>query len=678
MSAHDTEDLPTNLSGNEHFQSIVERAVSRRSFLKAGAGLGMLAFLGGALSACGGSSSSSGDGRKPGNEPPAALLGFAPIAADSGDSIIVPEGYRAAVLAPWGGALFADSPAWKDDGTNSGADQARQIGDNHDGMHFFPLDGKNDEGLLVVNHEYTNYEYLFGAGFMTPWTEDKVRKAQHTHGVSVIHIKKTAAGKWDIVLDSRYNRRLHVNTPMELTGPAAGDDLLLTTTDATGTQVNGTLNNCGNGYTLWGTYLTCEENFNMYFGTTSGTDTRDAVMKRYGIQAGGTGYRWEEFDDRFDYAKEPNESNRFGWIVEIDPFDPDSKPKKRTALGRFKHENCAMTLSADNRVVVYSGDDQANDYIYKFVSDGFYDPSNPSGNRELLDSGKLYVARFDDGAASGDFMGVGEWILLDKNENPILKADDATFPDQAAVLIKARLAADVVGATPMDRPEWVTVHPETGEVYCTLTNNSGRKEADIDDANPRAGNRYGQIVRWREAGGDAKATTFEWDLFVLAGNPGVYPNDLRAGSDNVTADNTFNSPDGLAFDKDGRLWIQTDGNFSNTGDYAGQGNNQMLAADPVSKEIRRFLVGPSGCEITGITWSPDYTTMFIGVQHPGEVGSHPRRPNPGSLSMDEYLAQNSTAFTEWPKSQWPDVVGGGRPRSAVVVISKDDGGVIGT
>jgi secreted PhoX family phosphatase len=401
-------------------------------------------------------------------------------------------------------------------------------------------------------------------------------------------------------------------------------------------------------------------------------------MKRYGIQAGSTGYRWEEFDDRFDYGKEPNESNRFGWIVEIDPFDPDSKPKKRTALGRFKHENCAMTLSADNRVVVYSGDDQANDYIYKFVSAGFYDPNNPSGNRKLLDSGKLYVARFKDGAASGDFMGVGEWVLLDKHENPILKADDATFPDQAAVLIKARLAGDAVGATPMDRPEWVTVYPQTGEVYCTLTNNSSRKEADVNDANPRAGNRYGQIVRWREAGGDAKALTFEWDLFVLAGNPNVYSNDLRAGSDNVTADNTFNSPDGLAFDRDGRLWIQTDGNFSNAGDYAGQGNNQMLAADPVSKEIRRFLVGPSGCEITGITWSPDYTTMFISVQHPGEAGSHPRRPNPGSLSMDEYLAQNPTAFTEWPKSQWPEVVGGGRPRSAVVVISKNDGGVIGT
>lgn len=680
MRKLNTEDLPTNLSANEHFQAVVERVVSRRGFLKIGAGVSAAAFLGGLLSACGGSS--SGDTPR---TPPSAgelRLGFTAIPANSGNAITVPEGYVAHVLAPWGGALFADSPAWRDDGTNTGDDQARQVGDNHDGMHFFPIDGQSsEEGLLVVNHEYTNYEYLFGAEGEdggVGWTLDKVRKAQHAHGVSVIHIRKNAAGRWEQVLDSPYNRRIHANTPMVLTGPAAGHPLLRTSADPTGTSVLGTINNCGNGYTLWGTYLTCEENFNNYFGTTAGADLRDAHQRRYGLSARRSSNRWEEHDDRFDYVKEPNESNRFGWIVEIDPFDPTSTPRKRTALGRFKHENCAMTLAADNRVVVYMGDDQAGDYIYKFVSDGKYDPANPRANRNLLDSGKLYVARFLDGEASGDMAGVGEWILLDKAENPVLAAN-GDFQSQAEVLIKTRLAADAVGATKMDRPEWVTVHPQTGEVYCTLTNNSGRAEGDVDDANPRARNVYGQIVRWREAGGDAAALTFEWDLFVLAGNPRVHT-DLRAGSANVNADNTFNSPDGLAFDSAGRLWIETDGNFSNVGDYEGQGNNQMLAADPVSGEIRRFLVGPDGCEITGITWTPDLRTMFISVQHPGEVGAHPRRPPlaPG-LSMDDYIRENPTAFSNWPQSQWPDeVVGGGRPRSAVVVITKADGGVIGT
>jgi secreted PhoX family phosphatase len=680
MSTHDYDDIPTNLSANDHFQSIVERTISRRGFLKFGAGLGAVTFLGGALTACNGSDSPSNspDPNTPTPAEPETLLGFQAVSASSADAVLVPTGYRADVLAPWGAALFANSPAWKDDGTNTGADQARQVGDNHDGMHFFPMNGdSNTEGLLVVNHEYCNYEYLFGAEGMEPWTLDKVRKAQNAHGISVLHIRKGDNGRWDVVTDSSYNRRITGNTPTVLTGPAAGDGLMVTSADPTGTSVLGTLNNCGNGHTLWGTYLTCEENFNGYFGSVDASYGRDENMLRYGLRAGGFGYRWHELDDRFDYSKEPNEANRFGWIVEIDPFDPTSTPKKRTALGRIKHENCAMTLTSDNRVVVYMGDDQANDYIYKFVSDGKYDPDNLNNNRNLLDSGKLYVSKFSDGAASGDFMGTGEWILLDKSENPTLAMDDR-FANQAEVLIKTRLAADAVGATKMDRPEWVTVHPETGEVYCALTNNSGRSVTD--DVNPRTANRYGQIVRWREAGGDAAATNFEWDLFVLAGNPIAHPEDaLRSGSDNVTVDNTFNSPDGLLFDSAGRLWIQTDGNFSNTGDYQGQGNNQMLAADPVSKEIRRFLVGPSGCEVTGIAWTPDRTTMFVNMQHPGETGSHPNRPTPPEgTSMDEYLAANPTSFSNWPKSQWDYVVGGGRPRSATVVITKEDGGVIGS
>lgn len=671
----DDDGVAVNASGNEHFAVVAGRAISRRGFLKLGAGAGVALFLGGACGAlANGAAAQAPDSARRGGE-----IGFAPVRVGGGDAVVVPRGYRADVLAPWGAALFADSPAWKDDGTNTGADQARQVGDNHDGMQFFPLPGRDAaaEGLLIVNHEFANYEYLFGAGFMKPWTADKVLKAQNAHGVSVLHIRRRN-GRWEIDRTSRLNRRLTARSPMEFSGPAAGDDLLKTAADRTGRRVLGTLANCGCGRTPWGTYLACEENFNLYFGTGADSDGRDDAMRRYGVRAGGSVNRWEAIDARFDYLAEPNECNRFGWVVEIDPFDPASTPKKRTALGRFKHENCALTLAADGRVVVYSGDDQPDEYIYKFVSHGRYRPDDPDANRELLAGGRLYVARFSSGATRGDFAGTGEWILLDRTENPVLARSDA-FASQAEVLVRARVAADLVGATPMDRPEWIAVHPGTGEVYCTLTNNLRR--TTTDEVNPRPANHYGQIVRWREAGGDAAATTFEWDLFVLAGNPVAWPDrsDLRSGSGNVTAENTFNGPDGIAFDADGRLWIQTDGNVSNGDGFRGQGNNQMLCADPASGEIRRFLVGPAGCELTGVAWTPDQRTMFVNVQHPGEAARHPRRPvPPRGVRLGAFLAANPTAFTEWPKSQWPKVDGGGRPRSAVVVITKEDGGVIGT
>lgn len=671
MSNFDNDDLPSNLSDNEHFQEVVERVVSRRGFLKSGLGLGAAAFLATPMAA-----HAMAD-RLPFGLPSSGAvkggIGFTAIPVSTGDSIVVPPGYTAQVFARWGDPLYANSPAWKPDGTNTGAEQARQIGDNHDGMRFFPLNGNSSrEGLLVINHEYTNYEYLFGADFVEPWTADKVLKAQNAHGISVLHVRQHR-GKWEVVVGSRYNRRLTGHSEMVISGPAAGHPLMRTSADPSGKLAKGTLNNCANGFTPWGTYLTCEENFHMYFGTTSGADSRDESKKRYGVPAGRTDYRWEEFDDRFDYVKEPNESNRFGWVVEIDPYDPASKPIKHTALGRIKHENCAYALGSKRRVVMYTGDDQANDYIYKFVSDGALQPGRGAGNRQLLDSGKLYVAKFSDGATSGDALGTGEWILLDKHANPVLAADER-FADQAEVLIKTRLAADAVGATKMDRPEWIAVHPHTGEVYCTLTNNSSRTEANVNDANPRPQNRFGHIIRWREAGNDAAATEFEWDIFVLAGNPNVYPEgDLRAGSANITAENTFNSPDGIGFDAGGRLWIQTDGSFSNTGDYAGQGNNQMLCADTTTGEIRRFLTGPSGCEITGLTFTPDSRTMFINVQHPGEVSNHPNAPVlPEGAKRDEFTAANPLSFSQWPDAE------GGRPRSATVVITKDDGGIIGT
>ncbi|MFZ7309634.1 PhoX family protein [Comamonas jiangduensis] len=644
----DSEDLPTNLSDNPEFQTVVDSAVSRRGFLRSGTGLTAAMFLGlgGGLAGC---ATSGGRTSQP-------LLGFKPIAISTADTVQVAPGYSAKVLAPWGTPLVDGAANFKGDGSEDAAAQALQVGDNHDGIHFFALDGKSHEGLLVMNHEYCTvnektgaYTWLFGrkgADAQKKWSKDHVHKSMNAHGVSVIHIQKNAKGQWDIVKGSVYNRRITAFSAMEMTGPAAGDALLQTKGDPSGRRAQGTFNNCGNGFTPWGTYLACEENFNNYFGTSAGEDRRNAAQKRYGISAKASLFQWEKHEARFDYVQEPHEANRFGWIVEIDPFNPGSIPQKRTALGRFKHENAAFALTKDGRPVVYMGDDQANDYIYKFVSKHPYVPGGKTSH--LLDEGDLYVARFDAGKASGDFAGTGQWLLLDKQRNGKLQAD-AQFANQAAVLVHARMAGDVVGATKMDRPEWVTVHPRTGEVYVTLTNNTSRTVADA--ANPRPRNVYGQIVRWREAGGDAAATQFEWDVFVLAGNPAVHTDrkNLMSGSANITADNTFNSPDGLAFDAEGRLWIQTDGKYSNQGDYAGQGNNQMLCADPVTKEIRRFLVGPKECEVTGITFTPDHTTMFINIQHPGEEGD----------------------------SHWPDG-GTSIPRSATVVITKDGGGVIGS
>ncbi len=663
MTHIDPDDTASNLSGNTHFNDIVEAARSRRGFLKAGLAVGAVGFLGGALAACGGGDD---DPVAPAPAPAPVMLGFAAVAANSLDTITVPTGYRSAVFCRWGDPLFTNSPAWRGDASEDSEAQRLQFGDNHDGMHFFPIGGSSTEGLLVMNHEYINEEYFFTPAVRsgaTPWSLEQVRKGQHAHGVSVAHVR-LQNGNWQVVIPSAYNRRIHVNTPMVITGPAKGHTQMRTSADPAGEVSLGTVNNCGNGHTLWGTYLTCEENFNGYFGTTSGTDTRDASKRRYGVSALQSGYRWELHDRRFDYAAEPNECNRMGWIVEIDPFDPSAAPKKRTALGRIKHENAAQTLARDNRVVVYMGDDQANDYVYKFVSDGRYDAATPQLNRNLLETGTLYVAKFGAGATAGDMMGTGEWIPL-KLDTPMVAGGTlgTLFADLGALLIHTRQAADAVGATPMDRPEWVTVHPSTGEVYVTMTNNSGRTATS--EANPRAANIYGQIVRWREAGNDAAALTFEWDLFVLAGNPAHPAGGLQAGSSNVNAQNLFNSPDGLAFDANGRLWIQTDGNYSNTGNYAGMGNNQMLVADPQTKEIRRFLVGPSGCEITGITWTPDQKHLFINVQHPGEYSNHPRRP----ATTPE---TDPLAFCQWPEAS------GGRPRSSTVVIWKDDGGVVGT
>ncbi|MBK1781183.1 PhoX family phosphatase [Advenella sp. WQ 585] len=691
MSDLDRDDIPSNSSKAESLNELLGKQQARRGFLKAGAGASTMAFFGLSLNTAAASAQSAAAG----SAAPVSAMSFKAVAASTDDKIVVPEGYRYAVINRWGDPLFTDSPKWKGDATDDAAAQARQMGDNHDGMHYFPINGSSTEGLMVTNHEYINPAYFFPANVRVAgenWNEDWVKKSQRAQGVSVKHIRHDGKD-WKTVLDSNYNRSINaLDAEMVLTGPAAGHALLKTNADPSGTVVFGTFGNCGNGYTLWDTYLTCEENVTDYFGTEKEGVQSSTLMQRYGVatKASNDSYRWETHDKRFDVAEEPNEWMRHGWIVEIDPFDPESKPRKLTALGHFKHENAAMTLAADKRVVVYMGDDQRSEYIYKFVSDDKFDPANKAANRTLLDKGTLYVARFTDGEQAGDLKGKGEWIALTLDTVGLNgKKLGELFTDQGELLVKTRLAADAVGATPMDRPEWIAVHPHTQEVYVTLTNNSDRgsdkerkgtnglKHPGIDDANPRAKNPYGQIVRWNESGKDAAASEFDWDVFVLAGNPDVHkePANLMAGTPNISAQNLFNSPDGLAFDKDGRLWIQTDGNFSDAGNFAGNGNNQMLVAIPETEagkgEIRRFLVGPSGCEITGITWTPDYKAVFVNVQHPGEYGKHPRAPKvtPQEAPM---------AFSKWPMDDNEDKEGsGGRPRSATVVVWREDGGVVG-
>ncbi|MGO4322345.1 PhoX family phosphatase [Pseudomonas sp. P9_35] len=615
--------------------------LSRRSFISAGALCGAAMFLGGNLLSRSVLAAAVSEGNN-------RLLGFNSIAAATADTITLPPGYKSSVLISWGQPLQKNAPAFDPSGNGTARAQEVQFGDNNDGMSLFPFPGDNNRALMAINNEYTNYRYLFPHGGQPQSAED-VHKAQASEGVSVIEVQRRR-GQWQFVQESRYNRRIHGNTPIRLRGPAAGHDLLKTSADKSGKKVLGTFQNCANGMTPWGTYLTCEENFTDCFGSSKSDLQFDEAQKRYGATVTSREINWHLYDPRFDLAKNPNELNRHGWVVEIDPFDPQSTPVKRTALGRFKHENAALAQTNDGRAVVYMGDDERGEFIYKFVSRERINPRNAQANRNLLDHGTLYVARFDAGDGNPDHpKGKGQWIELTHGKNGL----DASsgFADQAEVLIHARLAASAVGATRMDRPEWIVVSPKDGQVYCTLTNNSKRGEdgQPVDGPNPRAKNVYGQILRWRTDRDDHASKTFDWDLFVVAGNPTVHAGTPKAGSSNITPQNMFNSPDGLGFDKAGRLWILTDGDSSNAGDFAGMGNNQMLCADPNSGEIRRFMVGPVGCEVTGISFAPDQKALFVGIQHPGENGG----------------------------STFPEHLPNGKPRSSVMVITREDGGVIG-
>lgn len=632
---HFDADIASNPSDGDSFADVVDR---RRRSLIAGAVAGVI------TSALPPGAMASPRGRRAAG----ATIGFQGIPASSTDEVRLPPGYAGQLLYAWGDPI-SDGPMFRADASNSAEEQARQAGMHHDGLHYFPLADNPDHGLLCINHEYTDDGLLHPDGMKT-WTAEKVAKSQAAHGISVIEVRRRGDG-WQVVRPSRYARRITAATPIVIAGPAAGAPELRTEADPLGRWVQGTINNCAMGVTPWGSYLSCEENFNGYF--KAGTSP-SALEKRYGITARTAGYRWHEHDRRFDATLHPNEPNRFGWVVEIDPQRPERMPVKRTALGRFKHEGAFVTLARDRRIVVYMGDDERFEYIYKFVSDRPWRQGESPGG--LLDEGTLYVARFGED-------GRGEWLALRHGE-PGLTAERG-FRDQADILIRTREAADARRPTRMDRPEWIAVHPHTGEVYCSLTNNSRRGSAEapgLNAANPRPDNLYGHVVRWRESRGYAAATEFSWDVFVECGDPAQ---EAPQHKGNIRGD-LFASPDGLWFDRGGRLWIQTDVSTSSLGDprHRAFGNNQMLAADPVSGMVRRFLTGPRGCEITGVTATPDGSTMFINIQHPGETPSE--RSDPA----------NPAAISTWPANQFP-ATPGGRPRSATIAIRRLDGGVVG-
>jgi len=629
----------SNRSSNPSIHDVSDPA--RRVVLQGGIGLAAAAFFA-PLAGC-----TSG--------PPLAAaprLGFKGLAASSADTVVVPEGYAAQVLAPWGEPVgIADAmPDWSLDASDSAAEQALQMGMHHDGLQFLPLEGSR-RGLLVSNHEYTD-DGLLHVGGMQPWTAGKVAKSQAAHGLSVIEIE-LMAGRWQMVRPSRYARRITATTPLAIGGPAAGHVLMKTAADPAGRHVRGTIANCALGLTPWGTVLSGEENWADYFHPS---DRPTAHERRYGIRKNDW-YRWHEYDPRFDTVRHPNEPNRFGWVVEVDPVDPASTPVKRTALGRAAHEGATAAVTKDGRAVVYSGEDAAFEYVYKFVSRDRIKPAGggltaAQANAELLDHGTLYVARFE---ADGS----GRWLPLVHGQGPL--TPERGFADQGEVVVKARQASDALGGTKMDRPEWIAVDAASGWVYCALTNNNSRGASGkpaIDAANPRAGNTMGHVIRWQEEG-DFGAERFRWNHFVLAGDPA---NERAEARGNVKGD-AFACPDTLAFDTRGLLWIGTDVGTGaiGKGEMAHLGNNQLLACDPASGEVRRFGVGPVRAEIAGCAFTPDGRTLFVNVQHPGES---PR----GRSDPDE-----PAKF-----SGWPDHRALGRPRSATVAIRKDDGGVIGS
>ncbi|WP_433870589.1 PhoX family protein [Saccharopolyspora sp. CA-218241] len=621
---------PPNPSDAPHFGDVLRAVLDRRGLLKAGAVVGTSIAVLPAL---------------PGREARAAPgLDFTPIRPSTADAVVVPDGYRQDVVIRWGDPVLPGAPQFDPDAQTPEA-QAAQFGYNNDFCALLPLSGHLD--LMVNNHEYTSEEFLFRGYDPAHPTEEQVRIAWAAHGMSVVVLDRRGAPR---PVPHRLNRRITLHTEFEVRGPAAGSDLLKTPADPTGTRVLGTMNNCSGGVTPWGTVLSGEENFHFYFaGADRITDPETTRrLGRYGIRGGASDRGWERFDSRWDLARQPNEPNRFGWVVEVDPYDPGSTPVKHTALGRLKHEGATVRIADDGRVVAYTGDDERFEYLYRFVSDGRVKRGGSRHarrhNMALLDSGTLSVARFTgdsppaelDGSgtlpADGEFDGTGEWI-------PLAHGDVSFVPGMSAeeVHVFTRLAADAVGATRMDRPEDVQPHPRTGRVYCALTNNRRRDPAEVDEANPRAANKHGQVL---ELDDDHTGTAFRWNLLLVCGDPND-PSTYFGGFDKSQV-SPISCPDNLAFDRHGNLWITTDGNAlgANDGLYA------VPLDGPQRGRVMQFLSVPRGAEACGPVIDDDL--VLVSAQHPGEVDG---------------------ADADHPASHWPDG-GNSLPRPAVVAVRR--------
>ncbi|SHN63807.1 hypothetical protein SAMN05660350_01181 [Geodermatophilus obscurus] len=702
-----------NRTDNPTFESVVQTALSRRALLQA-AGAGALVVATAPLfpepaAAAPGRRGAAGDG----------ALTFEPVEQNFLDDVVVPAGYGSAVVIRWGDPVEEGAPEFDVDAQTAEA-QARQFGYNCDFIGFLPLGRRR--ALLVVNHEYTNEQLMFSgvAEEDAPTTDEQKRVAMMAHGISVVQIwRQGDSGVWLPTPERDRNRRITASTPFRVTGPAAGSQYLRTTADPEGRTVLGTLNNCAGGITPWGTTLHGEENFNQYFGTSAPIveDPREPRLGRYSVGAEDSpGRQWGAVDPRFDLAQEPNEVNRFGWVVEVDPYDPTSTPRKHTSLGRFKHETANVRIAEDGRVVAYSGDDERFDYIYKFVSRKKYregdDPAARAHNMTLLEEGDLYVAHFSgdspaaeiDGSGAlpgdGEFDGAGRWVPLVQDGRSMIPGKDVAW-----VLTFTRLAADRVGkqldadgdfpdpanpvvidpgqvATKMDRPEDIQVNPVNGRVYAALTNNSNRTGQDgrpgSDEANPvsrsfafdaedgryeeRPGNRNGHVIEWEETGSIA-GDTFTWRVFILAGNP-EDPGTYFAGYDKSQV-SAMSCPDNLEFDPVGNLWISTDGTVLSTRNQeAGTigGTNDGLFAVPTQGaergHLKAFLTVPIGAECSGPMIPRDGRSVFVSVQHPGETT--------GSTRDD-------------PSSTWPDRLPERPfPRPSVVVVAREDGGRVGS
>ncbi|MCV2487813.1 PhoX family phosphatase [Geodermatophilus sp. YIM 151500] len=705
-----------NRTGNPTFADVVQSAVSRRKVLQA-AGAGALLVVAAPLVPAAAARGSARDETAAKAARDGALT-FEPVGQNLLDELVTAAGYDHSVVVAWGDPVEEGAPAF-DIAAQTPEAQAQQFGYNCDYVGFLPLGRSDERALLVVNHEYTDEQLMFAgvADQEAPTTADQKRIAMMAHGISVVQIERKGRGAWKLSERRSHNRRITASTEMELTGPAAGSEYVRTSADPEGRTVLGTLNNCAGGTTPWGTTLHGEENFNLYFGATTPVeeDAAEPRYSRYGVPTDEpAGRRWDEVDPRFDLAREPQEPNRFGWIVELDPHDPTSTPKKRTALGRFKHEGANVRIAEDGRVVAYSGDDERFDYIYKFVSKKRYRRGTGEDARRhnltLLEDGDLYVAHFTgdspqetiDGAGTvppdGEFDGTGRWIPLVEDGGSMIPGKDVAW-----VLTFTRLAADRLGKqldesgnpvldadgneivvdaakvpTKMDRPEDIQVNPVNGRVYAALTNNDERTATDAqpgaDEANPvtvsyafdledgafqpRPGNRNGHVIEWQETDGTT-GDDFYWRIFLLAGDP-AYPGTYFAGYDPSQV-SAISCPDNLDFDPAGNLWIATDGNvLSAVNQEAGTigGTNDGLFAVPTAGpergRVKAFLTVPRGAECSGPLITPDARSVFVSVQHPGETDG---------------------STLESPSSVWPD---GGYPRPGVAVVHREDGGRIGS